>query len=290
MLRGIRVSGATMSFVELPIVAADGHASQLRLFSAGPGAPGVLWLPALGVPAGKYDAFARALVAEGVGCAIHEWRGNGSSSLRARRGTDWGYRELLQHDLPASIAALDPSSRWVFGGHSLGGQFAAMAAARQPHRSAGLALVATGVPHARTFSGRQRLGVGLFARALPLLTRMAGYYPGQRFGFAGREAGQLMRDWAATVNTGRYGRYGHRDEMESALSALAQPVLGVRMTHDWLVPAASMQALLDKLGGGAKAVELFDDARLGARADHFRWMREPQALAACIAGWIRANP
>lgn len=290
MLRGIRFPGATMSVVELPIVAGDGHASQLRLFRAAPGAPGVFWLPALGVPAGKYDAFANALVAEGVACAVHEWRGNGSSSLRARRGADWGYRELLQYDLPASIAALDGDSSWVFGGHSLGGQFAAMAAARQPHRSAGLALVATGVPHARTFTGRQRLGVGLFAGVLPVLTRLAGYYPGQRLGFAGREAGQLMRDWAATVHSGRYGRYGHRDDMEVALSALDQKVLGVRMSHDWLVPAASMQALLDKMGGGQRQVELFDDARLGARADHFRWMRQPQALAACIAGWIRASP
>jgi predicted alpha/beta hydrolase len=289
MLRGIQVPGAAMSFVELPVVAGDGHTSRLRLFSAGLRAPGVFWLPALGVPANKYDGLARALVAEGIGCAVHEWRGNGSSSLRARRGTDWGYRELLQHDLPASIAALDDTSRWVFGGHSLGGQFAAMAAARQPHRSAGLALVATGVPHARAFSGRQRLGVGLFARVLPVLTRAAGYYPGHRLGFAGREAGQLMRDWAATVNSGRYGRYGHRDELEAAMAALAQPVLGVRMARDWLVPAASMQALLDKLGSGAKTVELFDDARLGARSDHFRWMRQPQALAACIAAWIRAS-
>lgn len=279
-----------MSFVELPLVAGDGHASQLRLFRAADGAPGVFWLPALGVPAAKYDPFAQALVEQGVSCAVHEWRGNGSSSLRARRGADWGYRELLLHDLPASITALDEGSRWFFGGHSLGGQFAAMAAARQPHRSAGLALVATGVPHAPTFIGRQRLGVGLFASVLPALTRVAGYYPGHRLGFAGREAGQLMRDWATTVRTGRYGRYGHREELESALTALSLPVLGVRMTHDWLVPAASMQALLDKLGTGTKRVELFDDARLGARADHFRWMRQPQALAACIAGWIRASP
>lgn len=279
-----------MSLIELPIVAGDGHASVLRIHRAGSNAPGVFWLPALGVPAAKYDVFAQALVAQGVGCAVHEWRGNGSSSLRARRGVDWGYRELLHDDLPAAIAALDGGSRWHFGGHSLGGQLAAMAAARQPHRSAGLVLVATGLPHAATFRGRQRLGVSLFARVLPLLTRVAGYYPGQRLGFAGREAGQLMRDWAATVRTGRYGCYGHRDELESALSALRQPVLGVRMAQDWLVPAASMQALLDKLGSGEKTVEMFDEARLGARADHFRWLRQPQALAATIAGWLRVNP
>jgi predicted alpha/beta hydrolase len=289
MLRGIQASGIAMSLVELPLVAGDGHASVLRMHRAAVGAPGLFLLPALGVPAVKYDAFARALVKDGVACAVHEWRGNGSSSLRARRGVDWGYRELLQYDLPAAIAALDESSRWYFGGHSLGGQLAAMAAARQPQRSAGLVLLATGVPHAPTFTGRQRLGVGLFARVLPLLTRLAGYYPGDRLGFAGREAGQLMRDWADTVRTGRYGHYGHRDGLDEALSRLRQPVLCLRMTHDWLVPAASMQALMDKMGGGG-TVQLFDDTRLGTRADHFRWMRQPEALAACIAGWLRANP
>ncbi|MCX7033721.1 MAG: alpha/beta hydrolase [Arenimonas sp.] len=279
-----------MSLVELPIVAGDGHASLLRLHRTAEPGPGLFWMPALGVPAAKYDAFAKALVAEGVTCAVHEWRGNASSSLRARRGVDWGYRELLQHDLPASIAALDSATRWYFGGHSLGGQLAAMAAARQPHASAGLALVATGVPQASTFRGRQRLGVGLFAGVLPLLTRVAGYYPGHRLGFAGREAGQLMRDWGATVRTGRYDHYGHRDDLDSVLARLQQPVLGVRMTRDWLVPEASMQALLGKVGSGVKSVERFDDARLGARADHFRWMRQPQALAACIAAWMRASP
>lgn len=290
MLDGIQTIRLPMVPEETPLVAVDGHRSDLRVFRAAPGSPGVFWLPALGVPASKYDTFARALVDEGVACAVHEWRGHGSSSLRARRGVDWGYRELLVHDLPTAIAALDAGTRWYFGGHSLGGQFAALAAARQPHRSAGLALVATGLPHAQTFEGRQRLGVRLFASVLPALTRMAGYYPGHRLGFAGREAGQLMRDWAGTVRTGRYDAYGHRERMEVALAALDQPVLGLRLAHDWLVPAASLQALLDKLGSGAKQVELFDDARLGARADHFRWMRQPQAVAASIARWIRASP
>ncbi len=278
-----------MPLVEMPVLAADGHASALRLHRAASGAPGLLMLPALGVAAAKYDGFAQALVDAGVSCAVHEWRGNGSSSLRAKRGIDWGYRELLQYDLPASIAALDDGSRWHFGGHSLGGQLAAMAAARQPERSAGLVLLATGVPSWRTFTGRQRWGVGLFAGVMPILTRLVGYYPGHRLGFAGREAGQLMRDWADSVRSGRYGRYGQAEDMEAALSALRQPVLGLRMTRDWLVPAASLQALLDKMGG-TQSVETFDDERLGATADHFRWMRQPQALAACIARWMRASP
>lgn len=276
-----------MALVETPVTTPDGHSSRIRLHRAGDGRDGLLWFPALGVPASKYDALASSLASHGISCAVHEWRGLGSSSLRARRGLDWGYRELLQQDLPTAIAALDAGVRWHFGGHSLGGQFAAMAAARQPENCAGLILIATGVPHGRTFSGRQRLGIGLFARAIPLLTALAGHYPGDRLRFAGREAGQLMRDWAATVRSGRYLAYGELETMDSALARLHLSALAIRMSRDWLVPDASLAALLAKLGGGRHLLETFDEARLGTAADHFRWMRQPQPLAERIAQWIR---
>lgn len=278
-----------MRIEELPVASGDGHVARLRLHRAGAAAPGLLWMPALGVPASKYDAFGQALAGLGVNCAVHEWRGSASSSLRARRGSDWGYRELLQHDLPASIAAL-PEGDWCFGGHSLGGQFAAMAAARQPSACRGLVLAATGVPDARTFRGRQRLGIGLFARSIPLVTALAGYYPGHRLKFAGREAARLMRDWAATVRGGRYRDYGDGETMDALLARLALPALGLRFSDDWLVPEDSLRALLDKLGGGEHRHEVFDAERLGTAPDHFRWLRRPEAPAAAIADWIRLSP
>lgn len=272
--------------VEIPLVAADGHRFPLRVF-APPGArTGLLWVPALGVPAQKYDRFAAALAQAGVAVAVHEWRGIGGSALRARRGVDWGYAELLGQDLPASVAALDPSLRWAFGGHSLGGQFAAMAAALSPSRCAGLVLAATGVPDARTFPAWERVLISAFSRVLPPLTRAAGYYPGHRLGFAGREAGQLMRDWARTVRTGVYADYGTGRPLEDRLRGLSLPVLALRFRHDWFVPEASLQGLVAKLGAGPRQWELFDDARLGARSDHFRWMREPGAVAPVVAQWL----
>ena len=270
---------------QIPVVAADGH--RFQLCRQGAGAKGLLWLPALGVPANKYDPLASALAGAGVPCVVHEWRGIGSSSLRARRGVDWGYAELLRIDLPAVLDTLDPDVNWSFGGHSLGGQFAAMLGAEHPGRCAGLVLAATGVPEARGFQGRQRLGVSLFANVLPALTTIAGYYPGHRLGFAGREAGQVMRDWAATVRSGEYLAYGGEQTLDHALARFSGPVLGLRMANDWLVPETSLQRLLAKLGNGEHTVESFDDARLGAVADHFRWMRQPQALAERIAAWIR---
>lgn len=279
-----------MAPIEIPVVTPQGHASQLRLHAVEGSRDGLLWFPALGVPASKYDALASSLASQGIHCAVHEWRGLGSSSLRARRGVDWGYRELLQEDIPATLDALQGGVRWRYGGHSLGGQFAAMAAARHPATCAGLVLVATGVPHERLYPGRQRLGVGAFARALPPLTALAGYYPGDRLRFAGREAGRLMRDWAATVRSGRYGEYGGSEPIDQALARLHLPAIGIRMDRDWWVPGASLAELLAKLGGGRHEVDLFDAERLGTTADHFRWMRRPQALAERIAGWIRANP
>lgn len=275
-----------MTPTELDVATADGHRFQLRRH--GLGAHGLFFIPALGVPARKYDPLAEALAAAGVPCVVHEWRGIGSSSVRARRGVDWGYEHLLRQDLAAAIDALDPVVRWAFGGHSLGGQFAALAATLRPEACTGLVLVATGVPHAPTFRGRQRLGVNLFAAVLPMLTAAAGYYPGHRLGFAGREAGQVMRDWAATVRSGRYLAYGGDDAMDGVLARLQLPTLALRFSEDWLVPDASLQALLRKLGAGPHAIETFDAHRLGTRADHFRWMRQPAAVAARIAGWLRA--
>ena len=271
---------------ELPITTADGH--HFRLRRHGLGARGLFFLPALGVPAQKYDPLAAALADAGIACVVHEWRGLGSSSLRARRGVDWGYRELLRQDLAASVTELDPDVRWAFGGHSLGGQFAVMAAALHPEACKGLVLLAAGLPQATTFRGRHRLGVGLFARSLPLLTALAGYYPGHRLGFAGREAGQVMRDWAGTVRSGRYLAWGGGMALDQALAACRQDVLALRFRDDWLVPDASLQALLAKLGGGSHDCETFDAGRLGTTPDHFRWMRQPAAVATRIADWLRA--
>lgn len=279
-----------MTLQEHALQTADGHGFTLRLRQPASARGGLLFLPALGVPAAKYDALAAALAGLGVAVAVPDWRGTASSSLRAGRASDWGYAQLLDHDLPAAVKALPAGLAWSFGGHSLGGQFAAMLAARPGRTCAGLALVATGVPHWRSYRGSQRWGIAAFAHALPALTRLVGHYPGERLGFAGRESGGLMRDWARSVRRGHYADYGASSGLVSAMSRVDCPALGVHFQHDPLVPEPTLQALLDKLGPGPRRIERFDDARLGARADHFRWMREPAAVARAIADWLPVSP
>ena len=279
--------------MEIEAVAADGHRFSVRWHRAcAEGGPALLFLPALAVPANRYDRFAQALNTQGVDVALPDWRGLGSSSLRAGRGADWGYRELLELDLAATRAALAahaPGTRWAIGGHSLGGQLAALAAAQAPRDFTALVLIATGVPHADLFPPYQRWGVRWFARAIPLLTWVFGHFPGRHLRWAGTEAATLMRQWAGTVRSGNYDGVGIADA-EARLRALALPTLAVRYTDDWLAGEASLRGLVDKLGPGPKTFEAIDSARLGDRADHFRWLKSPAVPAALVAGWLRVNP
>ncbi|MFT3806241.1 alpha/beta fold hydrolase [Arenimonas sp.] len=268
----------------------DGHACSIRLWRAGTGASTLVWLPALGVPAAKYDAFAASLQGRGLNVAVHEWRGTGSSSWRPARRRDWGYRELLELDIPLTIATARqhlPGDRWVLGGHSLGGQLAALSLAMQPHQADALLLIATGVPAARYFPGAQALGVRLFAHALRPLTRILGSFPGNRLNWAGHEAGQVMRDWASTVVSGQYRQLAATPGIDAQLRSLQQPALGIRFSEDWLVPEISMSDLLGRIGSTNHESLCLDEAALSARADHFRWMRQPDAVADAAVRWLR---
>lgn len=269
--------------------------SSLPLLQAaplGPPSARLLWLPALGVPARKYLRFAGLLAERGIAVGVHEWRGTGDCARRPSRRDDWGYREWLLEDVPASAEVLRrafPEAAPLLGGHSIGGQMAVLGAALGLPAD-GVAIVASGVPHWRLFpSWRERFAVGGFGAALPLLTRAVGHYPGDRLGFAGREAGQLMRDWASTVRSGHYGGLrGLPTDLPARIAALEVPLLGLRYVRDWLVPEASLGALLHATASRAIHRDTLDDAAAGTRADHFAWMREPAATAARVADWWRS--
>lgn len=276
-----------------PASADDGHTWQSLAWPAAEATAALYWLPALGVPAEKYSRWAAALQARGIDVVVHEWRGFGSSSRRPSRRCDWGYRELLEQDIARGLAMAQvrrPDRRWALGGHSLGGQLASLALAKQPDSAEALLLIATGVPAAWHFPWRRRWLVSGFAHALPLLTRTLGLFPGDRLRWAGREAGQVMRDWSRSVRSGGYAGLNLHEDVDAGLRALRQPTLALRFENDWLVPDGSLEDLLSRIGHGQHRIERFDAARMGERTDHFRWMRHPDAVADCIASWLPSLP
>jgi predicted alpha/beta hydrolase len=269
--------------LEIRAQAADGHG--YTLLARVPPRPQrtLLWLPALGVAAKHYLPFAEALAQRGVAVFVHEWRGHGSSTLRASRACDWGYRELLTLDLPASEAAIAdtvPAVPHTIGGHSLGGQLACCRLAIAPDTAAELWLVGSGAPYWRAFPLPHRFWLPLAYRFLPWLADRNGVLPGRRIGFGGNEARGVIRDWARTAIGGRYAAAGLDIDLEAALAQIEAPVRAIALARDWLGPPSSLRFLLSKMPRADVDAELLDTDALGTSADHYAWMKAPDAIVA----------
>lgn len=274
-----------MTALEVPCRARDGH--RWSLLARIPEAPvaSLLWLPALGVAAKHYVPFAEALAARGIAVFVHEWRGHGSSSLRAGHATSWGYRELLLDDLPASEAAAVATTGdlpRILGGHSIGGQLACCRLALAPGSAGRLWLVASGAPYWRAFPWRQRWWLPMVYRFLPWLADRCGALPGRRIGFGGQESRGVMRDWARTALSGRYAGAGIAADLEAGMRDVRMEAAAIVFPDDWLAPAPSLLFLLAKLPGVRADVRVLDAEVLGVRADHFSWLQQPHAVARAL--------
>lgn len=276
----------------IAVEARDGHRFELIHIPARSPRTSLLFLPGMGLTARQYIAFGRALADNGVEVFIHEWRGNGSSSLRAGRGFDWGYRELLEIDLLAAVEAVARNGAVatpLIGGHSLGSQFACLLAAITPDRCGGLVLVAGGSPWWKLFGLRMKVLMLMVIVGFPLISRLIGYYPGKRLGFAGREARGVIRDWTRSARTGRYEFDSIATDLEAAMAALNLPVLALDMAEDWFVPESSLQWLTGKLGHSDVTHQALTADSLEGRADHYAWMKKPRVTVDRILEWMHTT-
>lgn len=284
------MDGNDYAMRSLQVLSAPGVGCELLLREPEhPDAPLLLWLPAMGVPARHYQPLAEALVNLGMGVALHEWRGIGSSSLRATRYENWGYRELLTQDLPAAVAAcrkVRPGARLLIGGHSLGGQLGCLFAGLQPQAVDGLVLVASGTPYWRCF-GRWGLPLRTGLSLARWTARLRGHFPGRKIGFGGNEARGVIADWARSGRSGRYAAEGLAQDLEAALANQSRPLLALRLEDDRLGPDASLRHLLRKMPRAPSETQVLDSEALGASADHFTWMKNPRTVADRIASWNR---
>ena len=265
----------------------DGATSEARLFGERGAANALLFLPAMGTPARVYDAFGRALAARGIATLIGDLRGTGTSSVRARRGVDFSYATLLDDVEPfreALASGLSPRTIHI-GGHSLGGQIAALhiATAREP--PATLTVVAAGSSWFRAFPARQSPGILLGTQTGGVLARLLGWFPGDKVGFGGRQARSLITDWAALGRTGRVHAGGL--DVDQRLQGADRPVLAVPVAGDKLAPESSMAHLLSKMPRAAVTQHRVAAPRFPATLDpHFRWLRTPELVADHIAAFM----
>lgn len=254
-------------------------------------APAVLLVPALGVPARHYLALGGALARHGVQAMVLDLRGVGSSSVRARRGLDWGYLDLVDIELVTlyqRAAARWPAARLHWLGHSLGGQLCVLHQARHPQQRAdSVVLAASGSPWVRTFDPPMRWLVQGFAAVVAASAAWLGVFRGDWFRFGGRQGAQLMGEWSRFCRGGRLELLGsERWDADRALAVLKRPLLGLSMAGDSYAPQRSTERLAAMTAGNLQLsrIEEVDSQRPG----HFLWLRHPDAVAAIIGRFVRA--
>ena len=184
----------------------------------------------MGVRGSYYAAFARALSGLGMHAVTSDLRGSGSSSVRASRRCDFGYREILSLDLPALIAQVRerfPESKVLLLGHSLGGQLTALHLSEHPQAADGLILIAACNVHYKGWPRFRRWGVLGFALLLRALGAVLGYVPAGRLGFAGTEARTVVIDWSNNCRDGRYAVKHSAHDYDRSLERMAKPVLSI---------------------------------------------------------------
>ncbi|MFF4878559.1 alpha/beta fold hydrolase [Micromonospora sp. NPDC000668] len=254
------------------------------------GAPVVVIWPAMGVRARYYRPFATALRAAGLAVVVADLRGTGASTPAPSRADRHGYTELAD-DVGTVLAALKPQldgrTRLLLG-HSLGGQAALLHLALHGADAVdGLALVAVGIPYWRSYPGRRGVGVLPYTQGIAATTALLGVWPG--WGFGGRQARGVIRDWAYTARTGRFPRLDGTDT-EAAVRAVRTPVLAVSVDDDQYTPHETMDHLCGKLTAAPVTRERYTVAQAGAALDHFTWVRAATPLAQRIAGFASDLP
>ena len=275
----------------VPVAGRDGHRFELIRVDAPDPRAQMLLLPGLGMSARLYINFAKALSRRNIGVHIHEWRGNGSSSLRASRSCSWGYAELLD-DLKAARAAVsaDSHQKILLGGHSLGGQLTCLSAAADSRNLRGLFVIAGGSPYWRAFPAKHKPLMLVTMLAFPALGTLFGHYPGRKLGFGGNEARGVMQDWGRSARSGQYRPRSVSEDLEVGMRDLELPVLGIRMAQDWLAPPSSLDWLTGKLAGCEVTTQTVQADTNMEKADHYAWMKHPEPTAQIMSSWLGEQP
>jgi predicted alpha/beta hydrolase len=278
-----------------PYWPASAHLPPHEIFDhdASPTAPVCLCLPAMGASASYYRPFAHALARALAGTVVlADLRGQGQSELRANHGARFGYREIVEQDVPALIDTLAARFRhrplFVIG-HSLGGQLATLSAVHRQEQLAGLVLLAAGTAHYRAWPREHRWRARLAVHCIRAAAALLPWYPGTVLGFGGDQPRRLMRDWSYNALTGKYQCAGSTIEYESRLAELRLAVLAVTIREDPVAPAGAVSELLAKLPQAErKRLEVAGVLSDGPWRRHFSWARRPEVVLGPIVQWIEA--
>ena len=267
----------------------DNHEFELQAFAAANSeAPVFLICPAMAVKASYYTPFAEALQAAGFNAVLMELRGLGSSNKKPHKGDDFSYHHLVDIDWDLAVNTIreaHPKSKIVLLGNSLGGQMSALYTAANPDKVDALILIASCSVYYKAY--KNKIGTLLGTHTLAAAAALFGYAPGDKLGFAGKEAKSVIYDWAYNARTGKYRASGSNNDFEALLPQVKKPVLAISLAKDQLAPKSAVEALLAKLPSCDIEHQHLSAQDLGLeKVSHYSWAKQPGPFVPKIRQWL----
>lgn len=274
----------------VPVTSEGGVSFVLRVLPQDdPAAPVVLLLPAMALKAKFYLPVAKALHAAGLSVVTADLRAQGESRPGLHDQPTFGYRELVEVDLPRIVAAVRerfPGPRPYLFGHSLGGQLALLYAAAQPAEVAGVCVIGTGTVYWKAF-GPKRWAEALFSiQTIGLVARLRGHWPGGML-IGGAMPGRVMTDWARHSRSSRYRFDGATRNYDQLLRELDLPVLAISLDADRLGPKSNVDFLCGRMPNAALGRWHVTESSGVANRDHFAWTKDAAVVGPAVAQWVR---
>ena len=246
-----------MSKVSAPsVVTSDGYTLAATCYAPEAAPHGaVLIVSAMGVSQKYYAPFASWLADQGFLVATFDYRGVGASRQEPLSALDadivsWGAKDCAA--MVDAVAAWGPPGRplyWI--GHSLGGQILPFV----PNwpRLAGAVTVAAGSGYwLENSPGLRWRAWWLWYVAVPLATRIWGYFPGKRL----RKVGDLPRgvigQWRRWCLNPEYAAGAEGEEARRRYAAVTTPLLSLSFTDDEFMSARNIESLHGFYAGAAR--------------------------------------
>lgn len=272
----------------IAVTTSDGAGFVVRVLpQEDPGAPVVLVLPAMAMKAKFYTPLAKALHGSGLSVATVDLRAQGESTPPLAESPNFGYRELVEVDLPAVTRAVRerfPTAPIVLFGHSLGGQLSLLHASGSGDIAA-VVVIGTGTVYWKAFGPRRWWeSVGVI-QYIGVVARLRGRWPGGVL-IPGAMQGRVMTDWARHSRTGRYRPHGSTVDYDRRLRETDIPVLVISLDQDTLGPKSTVDFLCRRIPNAELTRWHVTESDGVAHRDHIQWIKDSSVIGPKVAAWI----
>lgn len=199
---------------------------------------------AMGVAQGFYARFAQWLTQHGHAVVTFDYRGVGLSAPPTLRG----YRADIFDWVRDCEAVIDFAAKrfgdvplyWI--GHSLGGQVVGLI--RNRERIARVVTVASGNGYwLENAWPTKRLVWWMWFVAVPIATRIAGYFPGKRLRKVGDLPRGVIQQWRRWCLDPEYVVGAEGNDVRAKYSAVRTPIVSVSFTDDELMSERGIHTL-----------------------------------------------